>query len=425
MPEDAVQFVRGVLPSTVTVGSTYTLPPHNEPHVVLLIVDEGSCVVVHLAPLGSGCCPRGSAATVKKGMKWFASSASPVKLTDEERVRADAARERFAQREQRLEESRKQAERESREQAERERHAASQRQQEAQRARWHAEAHRKPWDNSFCWPWPNAGIAALVITILLLGFGFPVFKSQLSSHEICLSTSGDEICVVESSPLTTYRRGTELSFMREGSVGATIVGGLFAKQPELEQLVLEWVSIFYFGGAEYRPGHSWLQATYDGRQILAFLPEQSVFRYNGRLFALLQLYPTAERDEHGLTTSSISEGYQPEAIAVALNSPKLQSVTALWLSYREQRGLSTMYRFTTHGVCGSRPCTVYDRVAPLVILAALLAAGFLFCVRSLAKRVWFHQLPNDDPRRPENERSALDDLRGFRGLCSFLAFCVD
>ena len=185
--------------------------------------------------------------------------------------------------------------------------------------------------------------------------------------------------------------------------------------------MLEWVSIFYFGGAEYRPGHSWLQATYDGRQILAFLPEQSVFRYNGRLFALLQLYPTAERDEHGLTTSSISEGYQPEAIAVALNSPKLQSVTALWLSYREQRGLSTMYRFTTHGFCGSRPCTVYDRVAPLVILAALLAAGFLFCVRSLAKRVWFHQLPNDDPRRPENERSAVDDLQGFRGLCSFLA----
>ena len=227
MPEDAVQFVRGVLPSTVTVGSTYTLPPHNEPHVVLLIVDKGSCVDVHLAPLGSG--PSGSAATVKKGMEWFASSASPVKLTDEERVRADAARERFAQREQRLEESRKQAERASREQAERERHAASQRQQEAQR--WHAEAHRKPWDNSFCWPWPNAGIAALVITILLLGFGFPVFKSQLSSDEqrrICLSTSGDEICVVESSPLTTYRRGTELSFMREGSVGATIVGGLFA-----------------------------------------------------------------------------------------------------------------------------------------------------------------------------------------------------
>ena len=31
-----------------------------------------------------------------------------------------------------------------------------------------------------------------------------------------------------------------------------------------------------------------------GRPILAFLPEQSVFRYNGRLYALLHLYPTAE-----------------------------------------------------------------------------------------------------------------------------------
>ena len=31
---------------------------------------------------------------------------------------------------------------------------------------------------------------------------------------------------------------------------------------------------------------------------------------------------------------------------MALDSPKLQSVTALWLSYRLQRGHSTMYRFT-------------------------------------------------------------------------------
>ena len=85
--------------------------------------------------------------------------------------------------------------------------------------------------------------------------------------------------------------------MCDESVRAMIVGGLFAKLPELEQLVLEWVSILHFGGAEYRPGHSWLQATYDGRQILAFLPEQSVFRYNGRLYALLHLYPTAEREE--------------------------------------------------------------------------------------------------------------------------------
>ena len=31
---------------------------------------------------------------------------------------------------------------------------------------------------------------------------------------------------------------------------------------------------------------------------------------------------------------------------VALSSPKLQSVTALWLTYRVQRGRTTMYRFT-------------------------------------------------------------------------------
>ena len=140
-PADAVQFVRGD-PSTVTVGSTYTLPPHDEPHMVLLIVDEGGwCVVVHLAPLGSG--PSGSAATVKKGMKWFASSASPVKLTDEERVHADAARERFTQGEQRIESRRQEVEQrmESRRQAALA--DARQREQEAQRARWRAEAYSK------------------------------------------------------------------------------------------------------------------------------------------------------------------------------------------------------------------------------------------------------------------------------------------
>ena len=137
-PADAVQFVRGD-PSTVTVGSTYTLPPRNEPHMVLLIVDEGGgCVVVHLARAVSW-----RAATVKKDMKWFASSASPVKLTDEERVRADAARERFTQGEQRIESRRQEVEQrmESRRQAALA--DARQREQEAQRARWRAEAYSK------------------------------------------------------------------------------------------------------------------------------------------------------------------------------------------------------------------------------------------------------------------------------------------
>ena len=135
-PADAVQFVRGD-PSTVTVGSTYTLPPHDEPHMVLLIVDEGGCVIVHLAPLG----PSGSAATVEKSMKWFASSASPVKLTDEERVRADAARERFTQGEQKSRRQEAEQRIESRRQAALA--DARQREQEAQRARWRAEAYSK------------------------------------------------------------------------------------------------------------------------------------------------------------------------------------------------------------------------------------------------------------------------------------------
>ena len=66
-----------------------------------------------------------------------------------------------------------------------------------------------------------------------------------------------------------------------------MVGGLFAVGPELRRVTLEWVSIFQMGGSEYRAGQSWLHATYDGQQIVAFLPQDSVFRMKGRLFALL------------------------------------------------------------------------------------------------------------------------------------------
>ena len=162
----------------------------------------------------------------------------------------------------------------------------------------------------------------------------------------CTQGTAGKTHVARCSMPTTYQRDADHCFSGKDSVGAQIVSGLFAKRAELEQLTLEWVSTFYLGGDEYRAGQSWLQATYEGQQSLAYFPEQSVFRFNGRLFALLHLYPAAQRDEHGLPTITIPEGFEPEARVVALSSPKLQSVTALWLTYRVQRGRTTMYRFT-------------------------------------------------------------------------------
>ena len=121
------------------------------------------------------------------------------------------------------------------------------------------------------------------------------------------------------------------------------------KRPSLQQITLVWVSVFYFGGAEYREaeGQSWLQATLEGQPILAFFPQQSIFRFNGKLFALLHLYPTAIKDEYGLPTISIPKDYKPKAKAIALDSPTLENVTPLWESYRLQRGQSIMYRFAS------------------------------------------------------------------------------
>ena len=162
----------------------------------------------------------------------------------------------------------------------------------------------------------------------------------------CTQGNAGQVHAVRCSPPTTYQRDADHCFLGKDSVGAQIVDGLFAQLTELEQLTLEWVPTFNFGGTEYRAGQSWLQATYDGQQRLAYFPEQSVFRFNGRLFALLHLYPAAQRDQHGLPTITIPEGFEPEARVVALSSPKLQCVTALWLTYRVQRGTTTMYRFT-------------------------------------------------------------------------------
>jgi hypothetical protein len=116
--------------------------------------------------------------------------------------------------------------------------------------------------------------------------------------------------------------------------------------PELQRVTLEWVSIFQMGGSEYRAGQSWLQATYDGQQIVAFLPQDSVFRMKGRLFALLHLYPAVQPDVHGLPTVTFPEAFEPAAKIVELTSPKLQRVMPIFLSYRVQRGRTTMYRFT-------------------------------------------------------------------------------
>ena len=161
-------------------------------------------------------------------------------------------------------------------------------------------------------------------------------------------TEGDAAkpCVIKSSAAVTYARDADRSFLSAESVGADVVGGLFEVGPELRRVTLEWVSIFQMGGSEYRAGQSWLQATYDGQQIVAFLPQDSVFRMKGRLFALLHLYPAVQPDVHGLPTVTFPEAFEPAAKIVELTSPKLQSVTPLFLSYRVQRGRTTMYRFT-------------------------------------------------------------------------------
>ena len=164
-------------------------------------------------------------------------------------------------------------------------------------------------------------------------------KRDRGSH----SNTGKTL-VLRSSPPTEYKRDSSHNFA-PGSPAAQIVEGYFAKRPDVAQVTLEWVSVFYLGGSEYREGQSWLQATYDGQQVLGFLPRQSVFRFNGRLFALLHLYPTAQRDEYGLPTITIPSNFEPQTKVIALDSAKLQDVTPLWQSYRLQRGESVMYRF--------------------------------------------------------------------------------
>ena len=121
--------------------------------------------------------------------------------------------------------------------------------------------------------------------------------------------------------------------MDPSDAGFRLVASLFALLKHKQHLSLTWVTHALYNGAEYEAGVTWLSLTFEQNNVLAFIPKEGIFEYNGKLWLLLQLYPEAQRDKFGLPVLHIPSKFAPEERMVMMNSDKLSNVVPLWLSY--------------------------------------------------------------------------------------------
>ena len=122
-----------------------------------------------------------------------------------------------------------------------------------------------------------------------------------------------------------------------------IVKGLFEKFPAKDQLVVQWIEALYCAGSIYYAGSSWLSGTYDGVELLAFV--QSLFKFNGKYFARIRLYPRSKDGTYGTISTTVPSAHDAEEMLMSFTSDKLENLTCLWPSVRYQQGDTIMYRF--------------------------------------------------------------------------------
>ena len=149
--------------------------------------------------------------------------------------------------------------------------------------------------------------------------------------------------VMKGLPARTYTRNAERG-LAEGSLKEQIVHALFSRIDQ-QQLAIEWISKLFYAGTEYHAGQSWLSGTLNGNRVLAYIPQDGIFKWSNKFFFYLRLYPVGRPDKYGLPTTEVPEGFMPSCRLVIVGSGKLQDVVPLWPSFQLKRGTSVMYRF--------------------------------------------------------------------------------
>ena len=97
--------------------------------------------------------------------------------------------------------------------------------------------------------------------------------------------------VMKGLPARTYTRNAERG-LAEGSLTEQIVHALFSKIDQ-QQLAIEWISNLFYAGTEYHAGQSWLSGTLNGNRVLAYIPQDGIFKWSKDYTQAARAYESA------------------------------------------------------------------------------------------------------------------------------------
>ena len=80
-------------------------------------------------------------------------------------------------------------------------------------------------------------------------------------------------------------------------------------------------------------------------EILGHIPKHGTFKYNGKFYFYVHLFPLSYNNEYKLPITSVATSFQPICKIISLSSVKLVKLKALWPSTKVERGDTVMYRF--------------------------------------------------------------------------------
>ena len=125
-----------------------------------------------------------------------------------------------------------------------------------------------------------------------------------------------------------------------------VLKALFRLASEANYVNVQWISKIVLRGSEIEAGLHWVSATMNGNEMLAFIPKDGVFKFEGKIYLVLQMYPKLSKDGiTGLPTTTIPPDYTPRKKIVHVENSKLKNLVALWPSRKVESEAGVLFRF--------------------------------------------------------------------------------
>ena len=158
------------------------------------------------------------------------------------------------------------------------------------------------------------------------------------------ASSYGSIRVLSSSSVIQFSRSAHPR-VRGSSVVKRVLKTLFAATKS-NNIYLQWIHRLLLCGFEIFAGQSWISAVLDGKEVLAAIPQNGIFKCADTIYLVLLVYPKADHHgETGLPMTTIPSHFKPKVRIVAAIYENLKIAKLLWPSKKEEGESGTMVRF--------------------------------------------------------------------------------